>query len=55
MKHTLNQAQRNELWSIYKDAKLHISEVIIRFEELVGKILEEERAQWKKGCETVQE
>jgi hypothetical protein len=37
---TLTEAERKQLCTLWKDSKLHISEVVVRFEELVGKIVE---------------
>jgi hypothetical protein len=39
----LTEAERKQLWNVWKDSKLHISEVVVRFEELVGKIVERTR------------
>ena len=36
----LTEAERTEFWKLWKDPKLHISEVIVRAEEFIGRVLE---------------
>jgi hypothetical protein len=36
----LTEAERKEFWKLWKDPKLHISEVIVRAEEFIGKIFD---------------
>jgi hypothetical protein len=40
MRVQLTEAERKQLWTLWKDSKLHISEVVVRLEELVGNIVE---------------
>lgn len=40
MKVKLTEAERYEFFRLWKDQKLHISEVIIRTEEFMSKVLE---------------
>ena len=36
----LTEAERNEFFRLWRDQKLHISEVIVRTEEFMGKVFE---------------
>ena len=40
MRVVLTEAERKEFWKLWKDPKLHISEVIVRAEEFIAEVFE---------------